>query len=1010
MKKILLVFLTFFICTSSFSQVKPLKKKAVLNKAVLQKNPQIVRADTLRNLQAKPAILNMAKRLIEKTMISPSAEEVIYTSSPTYKYSLMTGSKLGGTKTVILTLVKLSDDPNWIAEDNIILQEEVESALNNTTTKNFSNVSLELNNAYAWNIELKGETPIEDEMNWNVFYYLEKGTIISDEDPHACNTKYIGNPSFKDKSYWKTTNTSFTTKTNTNTVSNGHDDIGAGSIIGPNTIIYQKLQTRILKDKSYQLKFSLNQKNQKSESKFKIKAIAFNGTLNSLTPTSDIAIMTVSGSIPYKNDWSKVTLSAWEAHKDFESIALIFIPENRKTTINLFLDRVCLDEVESACDQNNVTFGIENTQGDDSITVTNNEYWAGSVQDLYPDQDTSDADWYANIADDECQSIGGEDSEDDQVVIDIQEEKEIEEAKEELQKISKELEKSAPKMFVPLSTITPIQQNEKDIKCSKKDRVLDNSKPFGGRDIIYIHGLQLQAILGNLKSTPTFQGKWPENKNAFYKEGGIYSTGDEDQDGEYYNEAMKGKTDENGNDHPGYWENHIKRGLGSLTSPSNSYLIATYSANQRLDVSIHAVLTQIKEAMEGNNVNLQRSKNAVSTGECFGSNGIVVITHSTGGLLASTMFGIAEQSHTNQRFRDYYGDVRFITDKIDAQIGFDAAYGGSELAEIGKNVLAKVTNNTLLLQLATEYLSRGQVHLSDHVDIAHLRQLDPQGTILTDLTPSVSANLWRPYMASTIPTLTMTGSTIGNPHKSTVASPMMTKAGNYFIKGYDDGVLSSLSQANSRNDFSRFRVKNRGKLVDKGHRDNKKDGVIHASKQGQHSNIGTRNYYNTPYLSPTGMLQGNSVASIIDPTNNHVPNHHTVLQTSGDHYDNVDLVNRYSHYSYLKTKGSGSEPPIINNEETGIVFNPALYSTGLLNRDFSGLNQELIRNEKWGFHAPKITMVRKCIRLFRKERCIKLPKISWHYYEYIKWQRKYHLLKDYETKLGMDYMYEYILR
>ncbi|WP_341222201.1 hypothetical protein [Polaribacter atrinae] len=1002
MKTILTVFLTVFIVTCSFSQIKPLKRKAVIKESVIKKNPRIIKNDTLKNIRLKPSVINIAQRYIKKTMIFPSAEEVIHNASPTFKYSLL-GGESGITKTIILTVVKLSDNPNWIAEDNIILQEEIESNLNNTTTKNFSNLSLELNNAYAWNIELKGETPIEDDMNWNVFYYFKKGIIISDEDPHVCNTKYIGNPSFKDKSYWKTTSTSFRTNTNTNTVSNGHDDMGSGSILNPNTIIYQKLQTPIRKDKNYQLKFSLNQKNQKS--KFKIKAIAFNGTLNSLTPTSDIAIMTVSGTIPNKNDWSKITLSAWEAHKGFESIALIFMPENRKATINLLLDRVCLDEVESACDQNNLTFGIDNAQGDDSITVTNNEYWAGSVQDLYPDQDTSNADWYANIADEECQSIGGEDSEDDQVVLNVQEEQEIEEANEELKTIAKELEKSAPKMFVPLNTITPIQQNEKDIKCSKKDRVLDNSKPFGGRDIIYIHGLQLQAILGNLKSTPTFQGKWPENKNAFYKDGGIYSTGDVDQDGEYYNEAMKGHDGK-----PGYWENHIKRGLGSLTSPSNSFLIVTYSANQRLDVSIHAVLTQIKEAMEGNNPNLQRSKNALSTGECFGSNGIVVITHSTGGLLASTMFGIAEQSHTNQRLRDYYGDVRFITDKIDAQIGFDAAYGGSRLAEIGKNVLAKVTNNALLAQLATQYFTNNKVDLNDYVDITHLRQLDANGTILTDLTPSVSANLWRPYMASTIPTLTMTGSTIGNPHESAVAKPMMTKAGNYFIKGYDDGVLSPVSQANSRNDFSRFKVKNRGKLVDKGHRDNKKDGVIHASKQGQHSNIGTRNYYNTPYLSPTGMLQGNSVARIIDPTNNHVPNHHTVLQTSGDHYDNVDLVNRYSQYSYLKTKGSGSEGPIINNEETGIVFNSALYSTGLLNRDFSGLNQELIRNEKWGFHAPKITMVRKCIRLFRKERCIKLPKISWHYYEYIKWQRKYHLLKDYETKIGMDYMYEYILR
>lgn len=365
------------------------------------------------------------------------------------------------------------------------------------------------------------------------------------------------------------------------------------------------------------------------------------------------------------------------------------------------------------------------------------------------------------------------------------------------------------------------------------------------------------------------------------------------------------------------------------------------------------------------------------------------------------MFGIAEKSYTNQRFKDYYGDVRFITGKIDAQIGFDAAYGGSPLAEIGNEVLANLTSKPLLRLTAKAFLKS---------DLQHLKNLNPYETILYDLTPSVATREWRPYMASRIPTLTMTGTTIGKPHESSVAKPMMTKGGNFIIKGYDDGVLSPVSQANSKNILSRFEVKNRGKLVDKGHRDNKKDGIISSSKQGQHSNLGTRNYYNTPYLSPTGMLQGNSVRRTIDPTNNHVPNHHTVLQTSGDHFDNVDLVDRYFHNSYLKTAGNGSEGPIINNEETGIVFNPAIYTTGLLNPAFKNLNQELIRNEKWGFHAPKITMVRKCIRLFRKERCIKLPKVSWHYYEFIKWQRKYHLLKDYETKVGMDYMYQYILR
>ena len=52
-------------------------------------------------------------------------------------------------------------------------------------------------------------------------------------------------------------------------------------------------------------------------------------------------------------------------------------------------------------------------------------------------------------------------------------------------------------------------------KCSVKPTI-DPSKPFGGKDIVYIHGLQLAALLGNLKPSPTFQGKWPQNPEEFY--------------------------------------------------------------------------------------------------------------------------------------------------------------------------------------------------------------------------------------------------------------------------------------------------------------------------------------------------------------------------------------------------------------------------------------------------------------------------------------------------------------
>jgi len=983
-----LVFIALLTCTMVIGQIRKPKTN-------------IKRKDVTIKKIVRP--LATVKFPMYKTMIYPNNEEIIYTNSPTFKYSLNnknTTSQSPQRKTskiVILTVVKLSDDPNWLAENNIILQEKILSNINTGTIKSFNNLSLTLNNAYAWNIEFKGKTPNEDDMNWNVFYYFDKNTIIDKEDPHKCASKYILNPSFKEKSYWKVTNNnSLITNSGVNTVFFGHDDNGAGSITSPNTILHQKLRIPIQMGKSYQLKFSLKQQ---KESKFSIKVIAFNGILNSLAPSSDIAIMTISGTIPYKNDWSKITLSAWEAHKNFNNIALVFIPENKKNILHLLLDRVCLYEVESACELNSLTYEGENTEGDESITVTYQEYLAGSVHDLYPNQNTTTVDWYANIAD-ECLAIGGDDSDEDDIKLNELDEIEIDKTQKELKEIEEQLISNEPDYFKSKNGIQPIHQNIK-YKCKNSKPKLDSSKPFGGRDIVYIHGLQLEAIIANIKNSSDFQGKWPVDKHAFYKNGG-HNPSNTSQDGEFYNEARL------------MWDKHIIRGLGSLSLPSNSYLIATYSANQRLEVAIHAVLSQINEAMAGNNPNLIKSLSAKKSRDCFGSNGIVLIAHSTGGLVASTLLGIAEKSNTNQTYKDYYGDVRFISNKLDAQIGIDAAYGGSPLATAGIAVLSGVNNSPLINKMAKIFLKND--------NLQHLTNFDPYQTILYDLMPTTSRNKWRPIMQSNTPTLKMTGITTG---KS--AEGLMTMAGNLLMRGFDDGVLSSSSQSGHYKKRPGFKVKNRGKLVDKGTELRKRRALVRMSKSGKNIHLGERNYYITPYLSGTGMLQGNSVKSVIDNPNQFIPNHFTVLQTTGDHFDNVTEVQRNQN-NYAYTDGDNLLevahllshniasifiPPVTkirNNEETSVVFNSHLYSSGLLNINFAKLNQEWIKKETWGFHAPKIIMVRKCIRLFKKERCIKLPKVTWHYYEYIKWQRKYHLLKDYKTKRGMDYMYEYILR
>ena len=88
----------------------------------------------------------------------------------------------------------------------------------------------------------------------------------------------------------------------------------------------------------------------------------------------------------------------------------------------------------------------------------------------------------------------------------------------------------------------------------------------------------------------------------------------------------------------------------------------------------------------------------------------------------------------------------------------------------------------------------------------------------------------------------------------------------------------------------------------------------------------------------------------------------------------------------------------------------ALYSGGYLSNSFRTLQEEWIKKKTWGFNFFKVTWVSKEIRLFGRKIHLKVPKLIWHYYEFIKWKRTYHLLRDYQNRNGADYMYRYLLR
>ncbi len=845
---------------------------------------------------------------------------------------------------------------------------------------------------YAWRVTSDDQEELQPHTEeWHTFVYAQNG--VEDATAGApCENNIVRDWTFfrQGALQWQTVPVgNFTPITQAMWVAQGDGDNGAGVLQTPQTVLFQNLRQPIVQGKRYRLKFSLKH-NGKND--FQVKAIAFNGVLDSLEADSNKSIIGFTGTITGNGSWFEVVLPVWQANRDFDNLAIAIV-NDANTTLSALIDKVCLVETnDSGCGDTEENMGLVPDGFDldsSNPVITQFEYLNGAVEELYPGYDTTTANWYEeyNASQWGCSSIGGELSDEEEAQIDLElVDPELDQALEDLNNSLPTLLQTAYGVDNNSSdmNLTPIVNTYNPEKC--KPRIVDPSKPFSGRDIVYIHGLQIDALKSNLTTPQRFQEKWPQDWQRFYSGGDI---------------IKKARS---------YWAKHIQRELGALydplndtfSTPTNSFAVVSWSANQRVRYAIHAVLTQIRDAMTGNNPNVYLSERAQNAGQCFGDNGIVVITHSTGGLIASAMFGIAERSNDpganitgygkTVNIHNSYGDVRFITDKIDAQIGLNAAYGGSPFASKALEYIGAIYTSPIpIISIAggiADYFLGG---MASFVNMSNWETFFRSS--LVDLMPEVAAERWRPWQASAIPTLILSSAYLA---KSDIGSNI----GKRFITGFDDLVLSPSSQTASYIRKPRFKVKNKGKLKDKGVAEDRADGLIKDGKKA--SGTGKRNFFNTPYVAPTGMLQGNSVQSLVDPTNYTVPNHHLVLQTAGNHFDNVnELDDRF--YDYTKSHS-------LTNEETAIVFNPALYSQGLLSQSFGTLNREWIRKEAWGFYLPHLKWKYRQVRIFGQTIGMHIPYWVWQYHEIIKWLRKYHLLEGYKEKVGADYMYEYVLK
>jgi len=511
---------------------------------------------------------------------------------------------------------------------------------------------------------------------------------------------------------------------------------------------------------------------------------------------------------------------------------------------------------------------------------------------------------------------------------------------------------------------------------------------FGGRDIVFVHGLDTQHLLDKINGLPAANTAWHPVTSfpGSIQNPEFYGTG-------YY--KLKANA---------YWHQHIKRFLKDR-GIQNRYLIVAFSSNDRLELGVQAILTQIGDAMGPQGIGVVDPSNRNDTTK-FGTPSFVIISHSTGGLVSDVAMAAAA-AHPNL-------NAQFIPPLCKAHIAAAGAFSGSRLATaaVALSGFAATVTPDWVCELARKSL------FSTAGPACPIVFNTVKDSVLVDLVPLVTQSKWGGYIsAMPVPTLTVIG---GHP---SLYGPL-----KFLLQpGFDDGVLTINSQVANPNSTllwpSGFAPKPffaLNKLFDMG--------VAFAGNQPE---VGLRSptrailYYRdqvldrflnplsffalpgplvaagaTPYVSPTGMLQpvGHeyAMANGFNPMRRY-PRHYSFLQSAADHFQGTtDITGQDIYY--------GDTYPFLfhehNFEETRVITDPQVYAN--VPMPIYGDNQPLLSNAtvpkvKETLRGKKVSFKRKIFqRLF--------PKGLWI------WKRRYHLLEGWRDKVQFDYVYDSVLK
>lgn len=750
----------------------------------------------------------------------------------------------------------------------------------------------------------------------------------------------------------------------------GCDDPGFISLSGNRTsgsAIAQVLapSNKIIQGKRYRVSFCVLYSDVARGSRYaRVRAVAYNGTLPSYgvhpVPSSTVSTIGQSGKMSYGN-WITTSLPVWRANRNYDAVAFYVCSDSPDTTAYCSIDNVCIMETTDSVSCDDVLYS---DVGDPIIpselasyrepTITEvreyREEERGSVSDLYGDMGNTALDtWYPN--NDPCASVGGTVPP---------------------EALNYNITDSLAGLGLPggvaqldsiLGAVVPDTSSSPtfppiagDTSQCRKDFVADNSQPFGGRDIIYVHGLQLNHLCDIKSNVRGSEKKWPADKAEFYA-GGYFKTVAEDN-----------------------WRDHI---AAFLPGHTNRYLIVSYNCSQRLDVAVNAILTQIRDAMaDGTGVVNPNGKD--SSKLCFGRNA-VIISHSTGGPVVDVAMSIANKTKSDAALRASYGNVGFISDRIRAHVSLTGAQSGSRLASTVVALQASPTIATL----ATAALA-----LLDCIDLTQANFYSLiSSSILIDLVPVVMRVKWSSSINSTpVPVLAITGG-----HPTAILGPV-----KYALHpGLDDGVLTTSCTSSNPNietiltPSGYFRDGAFYRVFDMGIGGTR--GVGYYLDQTLTTLPGWIGGGMVTHLSATGMVQPVAgTLALFDP-HNRFSNHYSFIQSASDH---IQGAHRYipSNYNYA------TSPGFDNFEESRAITDPFVYSSGLVSTAMTTMQHETVKGRYLtiGFHLPWL----------RRKSGFPFWEFYLRYFSWTItiWERRYHNLAGYQTKGYAHYVYDYVLR